>query len=270
MLRRPGGPDGLAVAEALATHLFGGPERVLAIDVGGITEPGAISGFLGTPQGFVGHGATLPIHALAERPHAVLLLRGIDGTHDAFRGLLARAVRDGYLADAQARRIGLSQSVVVLEAVGPGQGPEKVRRPVGFRPADGVARAPAAEPPTGRDDERVPVSSLAAAAVGDALAGECDVAAVPPPGETARRDWVLGTLGRLAASYRAAGVELAWAPEVETYLAVGLDAASPRERERVVETRVGRAVRPCLRSGRRPVRARVRRTAEGLVADVEA
>ena len=258
VLRTPDGPDGPAIAETLATHVFGGPERVVAITVGGITEPSAISGFLGTTQGYVGHGSTLPVHALAERPHSVLLLRGVDAAHNAFRDLLARALRDGYLTDAEARRIGLSRAIVVLEATAP----ERAERPLGFAPA--ISGGPVG---TRRDGTGPGAASvLAVAAVGDELAGECDLACVPPEGAGDRTGWVAHTLGRLAASYRAAGVELAWDAEVEAYLAADLGAATARERERAVEARVGRAVRPCLRGGPRPVRARVRGGPEGLVA----
>ena len=257
LLSTPDGSDGLAIAEELATHVYGGAERVISIGVGGITEPSAISGFLGTTQGFIGHGDTLPIHGLAERPHSVLLLRGVDAAHLAFGGMVARALRDGYFTDAGARRIGLSQAIVVLEARAPG----RARRTLGFGPA-GTGSAPTL------------ATTLAVAAVGADLAAECDLAIVLPAltgdgGTGAGRAWVADTLGRLAESYRAAGVELAWEPEVETTLAADLGTVSPRERERAVEIRVGRAVRPCLRSGRRPVRARVRGTSSGLVADAE-
>jgi hypothetical protein len=56
---------------------------------------------------------------------------------------------------------------------------------------------------------------------------------------------------------------------VETYLVAEVAAVTTRERERQVESRVGRAVRPCLRGTRRPLRARIRGDASGLVAETE-
>jgi ATP-dependent Clp protease ATP-binding subunit ClpC len=263
VLRSAGGPDGLAVAEALATQVLGGPERVISIGVGGIRDPNAISGFLGTSQGYIGHGEALPIHGLAERPSSVLLLRGIDAAHEAFRSLLARALRDGYLTDAQARRIGLTSSIVVLEAAAQ----ERIARPLGF----GVAGAASREAgPASRDRalEGRPTDALAIAALGEELAAACDLTVLPPSGRGS--GWLTHTLDQLASSYRAAGIELAWDPAAEAVLANGLAAASSRDRERAIETRVGRAVRSCLRAGRRPVRARVRGVEGRLVADIEA
>ncbi len=74
----------------------------------------------------------------------------------------------------------------------------------------------------------------------------------------------------MATSYRTAGVELAWDATVEGILAAELAGATARERERAIETRVGSAVRSCLRPGRRPLRARVRDVDGRLVADLEA
>jgi ATP-dependent Clp protease ATP-binding subunit ClpC len=268
VLARPDGPDGLAMAETLATHVFGGPERVITIGVGAITRPDAISGFLGTSQGYVGHGAALPIHALAERPHSVLLLRGVDATHDAFRALLARGLRDGYLTDAQARRIGLSQAIVVLEATAH----DRTARRLGF----GAAVPRPGDDPRERHGQAGPgiapdsaVATLAVRAVGEELARECDAVALSPVRDGDRTGWVAQTLGRLATSYRAAGVELAWDHTVEEMLAEGLSAASARERERAVEARVGGAVRPLLRLVPRPVRARVQGHAGQLFAEVD-
>jgi ATP-dependent Clp protease ATP-binding subunit ClpC len=276
LLRRPGGADGLALAEAVATHVFGAPERVIAVDVGAIKEPSAISGFLGTTQGFIGHGAALPIHALAERPHSVLVLRGVDAAHEALRNLLARAIHDGHLTDAQARRIPLSAAIVVLEATAP----ERPPRSIGFGTAAGGAGSPAGpgapagpagRAPAGPGRSPAGPAAVGAGVVGDELAGACDLVAEPPAagagGEAAQ--WLTAALGRLAEAYRAAGVELTWDAEVEGALEAVVAPAPTHARERVLEVSLGRVVRPCLRPGRRPARARVRQAGEGLVAELE-
>ncbi len=270
LLRRPGGPDGCALAEAVAAHVFGAPHRVLSIDVGGIKEPSGISGLLGTPQGYIGHGATLPVHALAERPHTVLLLRGVDAAHEAVRELVARAIRDGYLTDALAKRLPLAQAVVVLEAGAPDRG----ERSIGFRAVVGVDGAAAldGDPTGGRPAEpNRSTASLADVAVGEALATECDLVVMPPlPAAQGSAGGVAGrAMRRLAAAYRAVGIELAWDAAVEEVLAFAVAVVPARERERVVEARVARAVRPCLRSARRPARVRVFRDGEDLGARLE-
>ena len=256
LLRRPGGPDGFALAEAIASHVFGALERVIPVDVAGIREPSAISGFLGTTQGYIGHGAPLPIGALADRPHSVLLLRGVDAAHESLRALLAGALRDGYLTDAGAKRIPLTAAVVVLEATLS----SRAGRGIGF----------GAGPGGEADGPDASSTALAEALVGEDLAGELDLVAVPPPTQRgAGARWVSRALTRLADAYRLAGVELAWDVEVEAVLGDAVASVPARQRERLLEASVGRAVRPCLRSGRRPARARVRRDGSRLVAEVD-
>ncbi len=267
LLRRRNSPDGFALADAIAAHVFGAPERVVAIDVGGIKEPSAISGLLGTTQGYVGHGALLPIHGLAERPHSVLLLRGVDAAHDSLRALLARAILDGYLTDAQARRIPLAQTVIVLEA----GLPQDAGRPIGFRTGADAETDADGDPATSTRLAPGRVAALADAAVGEPLQAACDLVVMPPPGaRTGAAGWASRALRRLAEAYGAAGVELVWDVDVEAALGAAMASVPSRERERVIESRVGRAVRPCLRSGRRPARARVVSRREGLVAELEA
>jgi hypothetical protein len=114
--------------------------------------------------------------------------------------------------------------------------------------------------------DRRPTEALATTIIGEELAAECDLTLLPPSGRGS--GWITHTLDRLASSYRAAGVELAWDTDAEAVLAAGLAAASSRDRERAIETRVGRAVRSCLGAGDRPVRARVRAVEGRLVADI--
>lgn len=263
LLRGGEGPDGPALAEAIAAHVFGAPERVVAIDVGGIRDATSVSGFLGTTQGYIGHGVTLPIHALAERPHAVLLLRGVDAAHESLRALLARAMRDGYLTDAQAKRIVLSSAIVVLEA---GSRPTAAR-PLGFGAA-GVAGSGDDGP--GQARGQAP-GAAAVESVGEDLAGACDVIAVPPRvvGGAAGSAWVARALGRLAVAYRAVGLELAWDADAVAVLGALAAGVPDRDRERRLESAVGRAVRPCLRTAARPVRARLQGGSGGLAANVE-
>ena len=256
------GGDAPAVADAIAQRIYGAPERVIGIDIGGLRDPSSVSGFLGATAGYIGHGTTLPIHGLAERPSSVLLLRGVDGAHEAIRDLLARAIRDGHLTDAQARRIGLTQAVVVLETQAPAG---EVKARIGFRAGAAGGNEAGVSGPKAAARPKVTADPKAAAALlGQGLVGECDVVVERPAGDAPGaadpegQGWPARALGRLAAAYRASGVELAWDAEVERALGADLREAPPAERERQVESRVGRAVRPHLATGRRPLRARLR------------
>jgi hypothetical protein len=105
--------------------------------------------------------------------------------------------------------------------------------------------------------------------VGEALALELDLVALPPITQGTGMRWISGAMRRLAEAYRSAGVDLSWDPDVEVVLGETVAAAPARERERILEASVGRVVRPHLRSGRRPARARVRREGDRLVAEVD-
>ena len=256
------GSAGAGIAEILATHVFGAPERVVSIDVGGLTEPSSVSALLGTTAGYVGFGATLPIHALAERPYSVLRLRGVGSAHPTVRDLIVRGIRDGVLTDATSRRIPLSQSIVVLEAPLAAQR----GRPLGF-----AAGAPAGPSRTStvESGRASPDIARAIALVGDELAAECDLVAVPPRGAGEGAGWAAQTLAGLAAGYRLAGVELSWTADVARYLAdrlAGVDAVHRRERE--VETLIGPVARACIGAAARPVGVAIRIGEKGLEAEV--
>jgi hypothetical protein len=105
---------------------------VVTLDLAPITEPALISSLLGTPQGYVGHGAVLPIHRLAQQPFCVVRFLSLGTCHPVARTVVAQAIRDGYLTDGTGRRVFLSSAVLVLEARGaggPGAGSASVRGP---------------------------------------------------------------------------------------------------------------------------------------------
>jgi hypothetical protein len=216
-----------------------------------------MSGFFGTTQGFVGHGARLPIHGLADRPHSVLLLQGVDAAYEAFRSLLARGLRDGFITDAMAHEIPLTQAIVVLEASGRRQG-----RRLGFR-----VGMPGGPPPHG--DQAASAEAIGALAVGRELAAECDLVAISPDGPDALHVWVEVVMERVAAAYRSAGVQLAWEAGVADLLAADLREAGTRDRERARERRLARMVRPLLGDRHGALRVRLRVDGGSLAADAE-
>lgn len=238
------------LAGTIAEFAFGAQERVITIDVGPITEANMVSGFLGTTQGYIGFGETLPIHELAQKPFSVLRLQHVDSCHAVVRQRLARAIRDGYFTDVAGRRIYLSSAILCLEAA---------RRTTGDRRLGFAMRAsPARGRPPSASSE-----SMAAAALGAELAGGCDLVVVPTQGSSADgAASVGGILRRLARRYRAAGIEIEWTPAVEAYLGEGV-ASLPTGPlvERRVEDEVGRAARRHLATPVRPL---------GLALDVAA
>ena len=197
---------GERLASTIAAAVFGSADRVVSIDVGSITEPSMLSGLLGTSQGYTGYGNPLPIHEVANKPHAVVRVRNVSDCHQVVRTLLARAIRDGFATDATGRRIHLSSAILLLEARRRGA----TARALGFRVSDGAV--PEAESASF-------AAPSATALVRDELASEIDFVVVPtaatgPAGARLARHLVR----QLAAGYLAAGIELSWDGGVEAYL----------------------------------------------------
>ena len=243
------------LAATIAEFVFGSSDRVVTIDVGSITEPNMLSGLLGTSQGYVGYGTALPIHEIANKPFSVVRVRNVSGCHPVVRTVLARAIRDGFVADATGRRIHLSSTILLLEA---GRSGTAARR-LGFRARDTAMPEPGAA--TGALES-------AAKLVGDELAAEIDLALTPLAATGPSGAALAGRLVRqLAARYLEAGIELSWDLGVEEYLNEGATRlTTARLRERHVEEQLGQAVQPHLRQAARPLRLEVAATPSGLMA----
>jgi hypothetical protein len=195
-----------------------------------------ISGLLGTPQGYIGHGTVLPIHRLAQQPFCVVRFLGLGTCHPVARTVVAQAIRDGYLTDGTGRRVFLSSAILVFEV----PGARAARRQLGFIAGSAAVLegpAPLGLPSAGSLERAI-------ALLGEELGGECDLVLSPPAGPSRAGAAVIGrVLRELAERYRVAGVELTWDQAVEAWL--GAQAGrlgQQRARERFVEEQVGRAV----------------------------
>lgn len=224
---------GSELASAIASAFLGSPERVITIDVGALTGPSAVPGLLGTQQGYVGYQSMLPIHGLLQTPHSVVRFIGLDTCDPTVRAVIAQGLRHGALVDGSGRRIGLASTVMVLEA----SMASATTSGLGFRPPGRPVES-GVTPPS--PQWRV------AAAIGRELADEVDLV-IEPPAWGRAAPLVEGVLRRLVRRYEAMGSGLSWDVEVEGELRdacsmVGAD----RERERLVEDRVARAVRHLL------------------------
>jgi ATP-dependent Clp protease ATP-binding subunit ClpC len=240
------------LASTLAQFAFGAPDRVVAINVGSITEPSMISGLLGTSQGYVGYDAALPIHEVAQKPFCVVRIQNVADCHPIVRAVIAKAISNGFISDATGRRIYLSSAILLLEV---SRAAHSARR-FGF----GAQSAPAQKTALNAG------SILAPALVGDELAAEIDLVVTPPLATSLGCGELVERLIRqLAARYLVAGVELSWEPAVEQFLVDGAtQLPTTRLRESHVEEQVGRAVRPSLVEATRPMRLTVAVSPSGL------
>jgi len=140
----PAADRAVEVAEAIASAIFGNPERVVTLDLGRMTEAHDVAMLVGAPPGYVGYSDRLPIHRIAAQPWSILLCDGVDVAHPEVRDLLAEALEDGTFVDGGGRRILLSEAIVVLVARGAtvtGSGP------LGFRMPGGEAPTPSSRRP---------------------------------------------------------------------------------------------------------------------------
>lgn len=107
-----------SLAEIISMALYDTPERVVTFDMNRISTPEECTLFFGAPPGYVGYSDTAPIHAIKQSPATVLLLQNIDSCDKQARELIEQGINDGYLLDGQARKIFLSDTIILLTAMG--------------------------------------------------------------------------------------------------------------------------------------------------------
>lgn len=106
----------MALCETIAAELAGSPERVVTYELSNMTHPADVSRLIGSPPGYVGHGDTLPIHALIQYPRSVLLFQDVDLCNPSVASTIASALGSGALTDGTGRQIQLCDCVAVLTA----------------------------------------------------------------------------------------------------------------------------------------------------------
>jgi ATP-dependent Clp protease ATP-binding subunit ClpC len=209
-----------ALAEAIAETLFGAAERIVSIDFGRLTQDHDLSMLIGAPPGYVGYSENLPLHRVAQMPWCVVRCESIHACHPQVRAVLQQALADGFLTDAQGKRIYLSDAVVLLTAeLASGSG-----RLIGFH---GPSEAP------GQDWKRAVERTF-----GEAFADQVDViCAGGTNSEQARRDWLEHhLLADLASRCLKRGLRLHWDESIIRWILERQESeANKRDWERLVE-----------------------------------
>ncbi|MDQ7858027.1 MAG: AAA family ATPase [Armatimonadota bacterium] len=220
-----------ALAEAIATALFGAANREITLDLGRFVHPADVAMLVGAPPGYIGYSDALPLHRLTQTPWCVLRLEGVDAAHPQVRAVLTQGIAHGFITDARGKRLYLSDTVVLLTASSPAEMP----RPVGF-----MRDEMPAERPTTLD-----VAGLLGAELAAQVDRVCATAARTAP---MRRRWVEERLlAELADRYRKQGLELRWD---ETFLRWLMErvatAANSRDWERLMDEQIGPLLVPHL------------------------
>ena len=225
-----------AAAGAIAEELFGGPDRIVELDLGHFNDAEDLNTLVGPPPGYIGFEERRPLHALTQMPWSVLLCKNVDGCHPEVANVVVGALADGVLTERSGRRIYLSDAVVVLTAsafAGTGQ-------PIGFHPPGNAEEA---------DVRDAQARGVAARRLGPDLVSQVDVVALTvPEAGTGARGWVeRRLLAGLAGRYRQRGLELTWDPPlVDWILGRRAELRSRTDLVREVEDSLGSALVPLL------------------------
>jgi len=116
MLTRDARENSEMLAEAIARAIYGGEDRVIAIDFARFLHPEDVNLLVGAPPGYIGYTDSLPLHRLGQIPWCVLRFENVDTCHPYIREVLTQAFRDGNLMDGRGKLMHLSDTIVLLTA----------------------------------------------------------------------------------------------------------------------------------------------------------
>ncbi|GIV07911.1 MAG: hypothetical protein KatS3mg019_1047 [Fimbriimonadales bacterium] len=112
------GPTGVGkteTARALAEYFFGSRDKMLRLDMNQYYEAHTVARLLGAEFGYVGFEQGAPLlDFVAENPFCVVLLDEIEKAHPDVHKLFLQIFDDGYIIDAQGRRVSFADSVVIM------------------------------------------------------------------------------------------------------------------------------------------------------------
>ncbi|KAF8536457.1 putative heat shock protein 78, mitochondrial [Trichophaea hybrida] len=112
------GPTGVGKTELckkMAEFLFSTEQAVLRFDMSEFQEKHTISRLIGSPAGYVGYeDAGQLTEAVRRKPYAVLLFDEFEKAHRDISSLLLQVLDEGFLTDAQGRKVDFSSTIIVL------------------------------------------------------------------------------------------------------------------------------------------------------------
>ncbi|KAL8681091.1 MAG: hypothetical protein Q9186_002743 [Xanthomendoza sp. 1 TL-2023] len=112
------GPTGVgktALCKALGNFLFSTESAVIRFDMSEFQEKHTISRLIGAPSGYVGYeDAGQLTEAVRRKPYAVLLFDEFEKAHRDISSLLLQVLDEGFLTDAQGRKVDFRNTLIVL------------------------------------------------------------------------------------------------------------------------------------------------------------
>lgn len=219
-----------ALAEVIASSLFGAAERVVTIDLGRMVHAADVSILVGAPPGYVGYSDALPLHRVAQMPWCVLCLQNVDACHPEARTVVTQMLANGYITDGRGKRIYLSDTIVLLTAGSIRE--EGTPRAIGFGLPGPEAESTGSAPAMRR---------VAAEVLGARLVDETDlICSALPASDALERRWLKDSLlADLTERYRREGLRLTWDESIiDWLLAQRSEAGSQRDWERLVDEHI--------------------------------
>jgi ATP-dependent Clp protease ATP-binding subunit ClpC len=112
------GPTGVGkteVARSIAEYLFGSERALIRFDMSEYMEKHAVSKFIGSPPGYVGHeeGGQLT-EKLRRSPYSVVLFDEVEKAHPDLFNILLQVFEDGVLTDALGQRVDCRHAIFIL------------------------------------------------------------------------------------------------------------------------------------------------------------
>ncbi|HLB32143.1 MAG TPA: ATP-dependent Clp protease ATP-binding subunit [Patescibacteria group bacterium] len=112
------GPTGVGKTElvkVLARELYGSQNALVKIDMSEFMERHNISRLVGAPPGYVGYDEAGKLtETIRRKPYSVVLFDEIEKAHPDVFNLLLQILEDGYLTDAQGRRVNFRHTLIVM------------------------------------------------------------------------------------------------------------------------------------------------------------
>ena len=112
------GPTGVGkteVARSIAEYLFGSEKALIRFDMSEFMEKHAVSKFIGSPPGYVGHeeGGQLT-EKLRRSPYAVVLFDEVEKAHPDLFNVLLQVFEDGVLTDSLGHAIDCKHAIFIM------------------------------------------------------------------------------------------------------------------------------------------------------------
>ncbi len=112
------GPTGVGkthMARLLATHMFGGEDALIQVDMSEYMEKFAISRMTGSPPGYVGYdeGGQLT-EQVRRRPYCVVLFDEVEKAHPDVMNILLQILEEGRLTDSVGRKIDFRNTIIIM------------------------------------------------------------------------------------------------------------------------------------------------------------